>query len=438
MSEYDFLRTNQSVEIYEKNPSFSSNNDNTIVFMPPYNSDIQNTPTDEISLPMFTSTKQLPEQFSWAISTENDSPEILQKKKLIDGVRNQYLCGSCYAITLAQVISDCHVVSGAVSWAPNISATSIMACHGLRNPCNGGKISRFISHISRRGVQDQTCIDYSWCSKNPICNNRNGKDEFNTEYQQLLNDIVPNKCGCISDKNLKYLYKCDKGRVMNKASFWTDQYRNIVKNHILEFGPVIGSIAVYPNFSPFLLYGNTINQGVYFENANYNSRMSSMSWRTPYLTSDIKGFHSFSIMGWGIAKNIETSSAIKDVPYWHCRNSYGRDVGNEGYFKLAMHPHNLNGGQTDVQFSIGNTKNLGGIIMIKCTDEPTLVKPTDVITAEKSQPDSFYEASPEEVRVLFKDESIYPKNNWLPLFIITLMIIFLIIMKRSKRRTFLI
>jgi hypothetical protein len=76
--------------------------------------------------------------------------------------------------------------------------------------------------------------------------------------------------------------------------------------------------------------------------------------------------------------------------------------------------------------------------MIKCTDEPTLVKPTDVITAETSQPDSFYEASPEEVRVLFKDESIYPKNNWLPLFIITLMIIFLIIMKRSKRRTFLI
>lgn len=433
MSEYDYLRTNQSVEIYEKNPG-----DKTIVFMPPYNSDIQNTPTDEIFLPMFSTATQLPEQFSWAISTENDSFVILQKKMLIDGVRNQYLCGSCYAITLAQVISDCHVVSGTVFWAPNISATAIMACFGFNSRCSGGNIMRFLSYIHRYGVQDQTCIDYSWCSKNPICNNRNGQDEFNAEYQKLLENIVPNKCGCISDKNLKYLYKCDKGRVINKANFSTDAYRNNVKNHILEFGPVIGSIAVYPNFTPFLLYGSTINQGVYLENGNYNANMISLSWRDPYLLTDIKGFHSFSIMGWGIAKNIETKSGIEDVPYWHCRNSYGRDVGNNGYFKLAMHPYNLYGGQTDVQFSIGSTKNLGGIIMITCTNEPTLVKPKDVITAEKSHPDSFYEASPEKVREMFENEIHYSKNNWIPLSILTFMIIFLIIMKRSKRRTFLI
>lgn len=40
----------------------------------------------------------LPENFSWAISTKEDSDEMLSKKSLIASVFNQYSCGSCWKI----------------------------------------------------------------------------------------------------------------------------------------------------------------------------------------------------------------------------------------------------------------------------------------------------------------------------------------------------
>lgn len=460
MDEYERIRRNQTVDVYEEDddpktplgrrskrstnaknvrwrPVLSGPGSNLLatgqsgskktVFIPPYNSDIRNLNfIEEADIPrellnpqsiMYRNAVQaIPENFSWGIPTEADSPEVLQKKSMIDGVRDQYLCGSCYAVTLAQILSDCHVVSGAVSWAPNVSATSIMACFVSGKPCNGGNPARLSHPLSISGAMDQTCIDYSWCSEDKQwCTNRQGKDEFNVGYLDKLNDNIPTTCGCYFTTKPKYKYKFDApGQLVHNGGRFRPVYKTMVKRHILQYGPVIGSFAVYPNFNKFLIYGNEINGGVYFENGNYTSGMSTMAWNT--MAGTIKGFHAVSVMGWGLAKNIEYEPGkFGDVPYWHCRNSYGRYAGNGGYFKMAMYPFNTAGGQIDSLFSVGSTTGLGGIILLKCTSPPIEVIPNEISKTKleaikRAQDNAFYEAGPIKVREIFRVDEETPSE----------------------------
>jgi len=440
MDEYERIRQNQTVEIYEKDDEPKSRRSKrslpsqdarkNIVFIPPYNSDIRNLRfINEADIPrellnphsiMYRNALQMiPEDFSWGIPTNADSPEVLRKKSMIDGVRDQYLCGSCYAITLAQILSDCHVVSGAVSWAPHVSATAIMACFVKDKPCNGGNPAQLSNLLSVSGAMDQTCVDYSWCSEDTQwCTNRRGKDEFNVDYLDKLNANIPSTCGCYFNYR-KYKYKFDApGQLIHNGGRFRLIYKTMVKRHILQYGPVIGSFAVYPNFNKFLIYGNQINGGVYFENGDYTADMTEMAWNT--MAGIIKGFHAISVMGWGVAKNIQYADGqFGDVPYWHCRNSYGRYVGNGGYFKIAMYPYNTAGGQIDSLFSVGRTTGLGGIILLKCTSPPIEVTPnliseTKLMAIQRAKDDPFYEANPMKVREIFSFEKVQPVSEQLP------------------------
>ncbi len=49
---------------------------------------------------------ELPIKFNWAKTTSADSPDVVAKKKLISKPDNQYLCGSCWAVSVAGVVGD--------------------------------------------------------------------------------------------------------------------------------------------------------------------------------------------------------------------------------------------------------------------------------------------------------------------------------------------
>lgn len=308
--------------------------------IPPLNTDIQFN-----ILPKYNIRKHaklaaldstiLPENFSWGIPTNDDSEIIRNKKQLITQPPNQMLCGSCWAISVAGVVSDNFIVSGVTEWNPNLSTTYSLACYP-QNMCQGGNPAVLLQDIHSEGITSNHCVDYSWCSTNEACN---GSGTKHFEAEQDISTLVP-QCGCIVNRE-HLLYKLEKyPEVITVDDYDSlDTYTNIVKKQIYYRGPVIGGYIVFRNFLDGRF--NFINGGVYFENGVYEN--SQISFEQNQSSADnFAGCHAIAIVGWGIEKDIiiDNNGTRADVPYWHCRNSWGSGWGDKGYFKMAMYPYN--------------------------------------------------------------------------------------------------
>ena len=72
----------------------------------------------------------LPEKFNW----RDDGGDL---SSLLSQPGNQMLCGSCWAISVAGIVADNHVVSKTVDWKPNLSTTWCLAKYPQAQ-CQGG------------------------------------------------------------------------------------------------------------------------------------------------------------------------------------------------------------------------------------------------------------------------------------------------------------
>ena len=353
----------------------------------------------------------LTENFSWAIPTKHDSKLDLFKKSLIHKVSTQHACGSCWAVSFADTMSDCFVVSGAVRWSPNISATYLMSCipsGNIHNMCLGGNPSAVAPYLEREGVADTSCVDYSWCSGDrELCKSVSSAQHFDAQtLATKLNDNIPKPCGCYYKGVKKYLYKLDYGSdvffINDKAPI--DVFRNTVKSHILDFGPVIGGYVVLNNFFTGNFTDPNFNGGVYLDRADYNGYKGGKLMFSDSMTSQTAGLHAISIVGWGVAKNIQyDNDKVGDVPYWHCRNSWGEKWGNEGgYFKIAMYPFNKIS-QFDKQVMTQLGGPIGSMILIRATEQPRMVELEQIAqkytqNINKQGSNEYYMADPQKVR----------------------------------------
>lgn len=351
------------------------------------------------------------ENFSWAVPTQHDSPLDLVKKSLIHKVSTQHACGSCWAVSFADTMSDCFVVSGAVGWSPNISATYLMSCipsGKLHNMCFGGNPAAIAPYLEREGVADTSCMDYSWCSgDSELCKSVSSARHFDAKtLATKLNDNIPKPCGCYYKGAKKYLYKLDAGSdvffINNKAPI--DVFRNTVKSHILDFGPVIGGYVVLKNFFTGNFTDPNFNGGVYLDRADYNGYKGGKLRFSDRMTSEAAGLHAISIVGWGVAKNIQyDNDKVGDVPYWHCRNSWGEKWGNAGgYFKIAMYPFNKIA-QFDKQVMTEIGGPVGSMILIRATERPKMVEMDQIAqryrqNINKQRSNAYYMAGPQKVR----------------------------------------
>lgn len=321
------------------------------------------------------------ENFSWTIPSQHDDEHAILKKLLIQPVFDQQACGSCWAVATATTMSDCLVVGEAVNWSPNISTTFCMACYP-QALCNGGMPAELALAIQRGGVADTTCMDYSWCQNNDKCNIRDSSKHFEIDSEALSNQVPD--CGCLFNAD-KYYYHLDPGTdtfsiTSNRP---VKEYRQLVKYHILDFGPVVGGYLVLNNF----LNGRFTesNEGVYFDRADYSniSPDGTINFSDSVRAhTNSAGLHAVSIVGWGVAKNIQyDNNQVGDVPFWYCRNSWGSHWGDGGFFKLAMYPFNETA-QFDKVVTVrvgGNPANIGGLMLIRTTKPPE-IRPMDVIS----------------------------------------------------------
>lgn len=308
-------------------------------------------------------------------------------------------------------MSDCFVVSGAVGWAPNISATYLMSCipsGKLHNMCFGGNPAAIAPYLEREGVADTSCVDYSWCSgDNELCKSVSSARHFDAKtLAAKLNDNIPKPCGCYYKDVKKYLYRLDPGSdvfyINSKVPI--DVFRNTVKSHILDFGPVIGGYVVLKNFFTGNFTDPNLNGGVYLDRADYNGYKGGDLRFSDRMIREAAGLHAISIVGWGVAKNIQYDNDKRgDVPYWHCRNSWGKEWGNAGgYFKIAMYPFNKIA-QFDKQVMTEIGGPVGSMILIRATKRPQMIDLDQISqryrkNINKQRSDTYYMADPQKVR----------------------------------------
>ncbi|NP_078647.1 Papain-like proteinase [Lymphocystis disease virus 1] len=328
-------------------------------------------------------SKQNPVVFSWALPYHSkfDPPHTKDKKPYIEKIRKQYLCGSCWAISLAQIISDCLVVGNVVvKRKPMISATYIMAENLTQKGCLGGNPAEAVKIIEQRGVMDQTCVDYSWCTENSLCN-ANSLNHFNAKKAALsFNKKIPPFGKCYYGSIKKFIYKLNPDShvfMLNHASLnllSPDKklltFRTIVQTHILEYGPVLGGFAVLTNFMNGE-HTNPVNQtkGIYFENIVYGRNHIEHAYNEHHSFAVI-GMHAVSVVGWGVEKNIMyRGKNLNTVYYWHCRNTWGTEWGYQnGFFKIAAYPINKIS-QFDMEVPLPDDPftTIGSILMIRAT-----------------------------------------------------------------------
>lgn len=330
------------------------------LLLPPMNTNITTTMLTqyEIGTPskisVMDSQPPVPLKWDWRHEYPEDKnyTNMSTKKKFIEKPRNQYLCGSCWAISTASIVSDMFVAAGITNYPPKLSQTYLLSETGTNksnvnpcksNKCGGGSNSLAFKCIEENGIASEFCVNNSWCTNDNICTNPLGyvKDvsDFKAENKTTyLNSKIP-PAGCFYPNN-KLLYFIKDVRVSPQLDKYNvDAFRLETKHNLIQHGPVSAGFIVYNNF----VNGDySITNGIYLEGIDYEN--SSHDKIIAFDTNNSKpiGGHAITVIGWGIEDNVEYSPGKKEnIHYWYCRNSWGEKWGKDkGYFKFAMWPYN--------------------------------------------------------------------------------------------------
>lgn len=403
------------------------------IIIPPINTEIS------FDLPMYNPSEhrglsdisEIPEEFDWRNAYSTDTDEITRKKALIAKPGNQALCGSCWAISGAGIISDNFVVSGLVTWLPNLSTTWTLACNPQAQ-CGGGNPQTLFNDVAKNGITSNHCVDYSWCMKDEMCSG-SALHHFDTSKPSPkmpttaeLNALIPT-CGCYYGEDEHYVYQidsnvsqvsvtptgsgdCGSPSAKEDISKFVEQANSnavSVRNHIYSKGPVLGAFIVLNNFMKGEF--TKINGGVYFEEGVYDGSGDIKFSPDQVSGETFKGGHAVAVIGWGIARNIvvDNNGKREDVPYWYVRNSWTETWGADGgYFKMAMYPWNKTScfdALTRIKQNDGGSdacKLGGGFVMISVSKPPTKQKLDSIAThGQFLQDDKYYQDDSQDMPV---------------------------------------
>jgi len=245
-------------------------------------------------------------------------------------VVDQESCGCCFAISSSTCISDVFVFGMNMSFNPDLSAMYILSSINVSSnkKCDGGNPYDILEFIESNGISTNICVSYhNACLNNPYCNG-SSKDQTN------LDKMIPSN-GCCNNKTKHYLYYIKNLRVETDV--------NQIKTHIYQYGCAIGGFTVYENFQDSANNKFSDTDGIYFDKGTDMNE-------TP------KGYHAICIVGWGEKNNIK---------YWICRNSWGKDWGDNGYFKYAMYDKGINERNALEKIYTTDDGDVGGIILFE-------------------------------------------------------------------------
>jgi len=263
--------------------------------------------------------KALPTETNDQITSVPDSFDSAanwpQCAKVINDVRDQSMCGCCWAFAGASAASDRMCISTNASIVVPLSAEDICFCSS-DDGCQGGQIDTPWEYISQSGAvsgaqQKNTAkvadpdpfATGGFCSafSLPHCHHHGpqGSDPYPAE----------GATGCPQQTSPQCPSKCDAG---SNLTFTDDKYsyqggassangEEGIQKAIMAGGPVETAFTVYTDF------------------ANYVSGIYS------HVSGGMEGGHAVRIVGWG---------AEKGTKYWKVANSWNPYWGEKGYFRI--------------------------------------------------------------------------------------------------------
>jgi hypothetical protein len=355
----DFLRTRKAFIVKRKKTDGSTID----IIIPPLNTDISFSSIPEYIQENFDPTQPLPENFDLRSNYNNLTTPF-----------SQLLCGSCWAVSTSNMISDLFVVSGGIDYNPNLSSTYLLSCD-VQYGCGGGDPGVALQYIAQNGITTSSCVDYNFCLSDPRCTGESSQ-HFDQD-PTILNSTIP-MCGCYFTDKTHYSYY-----VKDLVRSYGNNADNI-KKHIIQYGPVLGGFHIFKNF---VTNGGdfSLSKDIYIDSLDYNTG----SFNFQLDESTFIGSHAVVIIGWGtdtIGNTVDGTAYTID--YWLCRNSWGESWGKNGYFKIATglpapdkvrssHIYNTKS-QMDYQVVINNLLT-GGILSCKPVlfepNKPDFVKP---------------------------------------------------------------
>ncbi|KAM9958878.1 hypothetical protein ACTFIW_012468 [Dictyostelium discoideum] len=217
------------------------------------------------------------EELKGSIPTSFDSR--VQWPNCIHPILNQEQCGSCWAFSSSEVLSDRLCIASNGKTNPGaLSPQTLVACDVYGNDgCSGGIPQLAWEYMELKGLPTDSCVPYT-----------------------AGNGTVYSCQRSCSDSEDYSLYRAKPFTLKTCSSV------QCIQENILAYGPIVGTMEVYEDFMSY-------SSGVYV--------------MTP--GSSLLGGHAIKIVGWGFDQTSQLN-------YWIVANSWGADWGQQGFFFISM------------------------------------------------------------------------------------------------------
>lgn len=266
-----------------------------VTFVAPLNCDPLNPfPGKPLTADVLATTgapEQLPRDFDW------------RKRATLTAVVNQGACGFCWAIAAVQAAND----QAIIAWKrdPRLSPVEPVVELPDCGACKGCQVSDAVAYGAKGGFhEDADCIGVSTLAlplDRPV-----GVSTKETQGRWPSKSAAD---ACLAGHKTVTL-----GEASTPLSV-TD-----IRWHIMTKGPLPTTFQVFSDFVAFSdprrgkdAFAET--EGIYVHGAYGASNVKSL------------GYHGVVIVGWG--------SSQKGTDFWICRNSWGTQWGEKGYFRIA-------------------------------------------------------------------------------------------------------
>jgi cathepsin B len=240
--------------------------------------------------------------------SEKNWPECA---KVIGDIRDQSMCGCCWAFAGASAASDRLCIASKAKYKVPLSSQETCFCASM-DGCDGGQVNTPWDYLSQNGIA--TGGQYNgtgpfgkgWCSDFtlPHCHH----------HGPQRNDPYPpeGSPGCPQQSSPQCPTQCDSSAVAPHNDFQSDRYTNdgvttnypdvqSIQEAIMTHGPVECAFTVYADFANYV-------SGVYH-----------------HVSGQMMGGHAVRIVGWGTDGGVD---------YWKIANSWNPYWGENGYFRI--------------------------------------------------------------------------------------------------------